>query len=169
MLRMIGAILILCGAGGFGIGKAVQFYRQLYTLRECCNALEILKCELNYTLMPLPRICRTTASRVKGPAAQFLLLYADKLDNGLPRTKAAAQSLEEARGLTLPNDAQMALLELFEGLGRYDLDGENRLLQMTMLRLNAAVERCETDKKPLAKSYAALGICTGLALVILMV
>ena len=169
MLKIIGVSLILCGAGGFGVAKAMQFYRQLRQLRDCVSALEILKCELNYTLMPLPRICRETASRVKAPVAQLLSLYANKLDNELPRTKAAAQAIEETRGLTLPSDAQLALLELLEGLGRYDLDGENRLLQMTTHRLNAALERIEKEKKPLAKGYAALGLCTGLALVILLV
>lgn len=169
MLKIIGVSLILCGAGGFGAAKAMQFYRQLRQLRECCNALEILKCELNYTLMPLSRICRETAGRIKGPVAQLLELYATKLENETPRTKAAAQAIEETRGLTLPSDAQLALLELFEGLGRYDLDGENRQLQMTTHRLNAALERIEKEKKPLAKGYAALGLCTGLALAILLV
>ena len=169
MLKTIGAVLVLSGAGGFGISKAMQFYRQLHQLREFYQMLELLKCELNYTLLPLPRICRLTAERVKGTASRYLLVYARKLEEGLPRTKAAAQSMEEVRGLTLPNDAQMALLELFEALGRYDLDGENRLLQMTAHRLNASIERCESEKKPLAKGYAVLGFCTGLALVILMI
>ena len=61
MLKIIGVCLILCGAGGFGVAKAMQFYRQLRQLRDCVSALEILKCELNYTLMPLPRICRSRA------------------------------------------------------------------------------------------------------------
>lgn len=169
MLRIIGAILVVGGAGAFGIGKSLQFYRQMRQLREFRSALEILKCELNYTLMPLPKLCRVTARRVDKTAAQYLNLYARKLEENLPRTKAASQAMEETRGLNLPNDAQMALLELFGALGRYDLDGENRLLQMTAHRLNAAIERCETEKKPMAKGYAALGICTGVALAILMV
>ncbi len=169
MLKIIGVIFVLCGAGGFGVSKAIQFYRQLRQLREFYNALEILKCEMNYTLMPLPRICRVTASRVKGAAAQYLLTYAEKLDGGLPRTKAAALSMEEVRSISLPNDAKMALLELFEALGGYDIDGENRLLQMTAHRLNAALERSEAEKKPLAKGYAALGFTAGLALVILLI
>ena len=40
---------------------------------------------------------------------------------------------------------------------------------MTAHRLNASIERCDSEKKPLAKGYAVLGICTGLALVILMI
>ena len=169
MLKMIGVILVVGGASGFGIGKGLQFYRQLRQLREFYNALEILKCELNYTLMPLPKLCRVTAQRVNGVAAAYLLRYAKKLEDNIPRTKAAAQCLEGIRGLSLPRDAQMALLELFGTLGRYDLDGENRLLQLTAHRLNAAIERYQTEKKPLARGYAVLGTCTGIALAILLI
>jgi len=52
-------------------------------------------------------------------------------------------------------------------LGRYDLDGENRVLQLTGQRLRAAQERFEKEKRPMAKSYAVLGMTTGIALVIL--
>ncbi len=166
MLKIIGIVLVLCGAGGFGIGKAVQFYRQMRQLRELCHALEILKCEMNYSLAELPKLCKTTGKRVGGSAGNFLLDYADALENGLPRTKAAQKAVEK---LSLPSDGQIALLELFGSLGRYELTGENRLIQMTLHRLKAALERCEKEKKPMAKGYAALGICTGIALVILMV
>ena len=62
----------------------------------------------------------------------------------------------------------MSLLELCSTLGRYDMEGENRMLQLSGQRLKAALERAEREKRPLAKSYASLGVCTGVALVILM-
>lgn len=166
MLKIIGIVLVLCGAGGFGIGKAAQFYKQMRQLREISHALEILKCEMNYSLAELPKLCRVTGRRVGGSAGNFLEVYAAALEDGLPRTKAAQRAVER---LSLPSDGQMALLELFGSLGRYELAGENRLIQMTLHRLKAATERCEKEKKPLAKGYAALGICTGIALVILIV
>ena len=166
MVKIIGIVLVLCGSGGFGIGKAVQFYRQLRQIRGFYNALEILKCEMNYSLAELPKLCRLTAKRSESATARFLLAYADALDAGLPRTKAAQQVVEP---LNLPADARMTLLELFSGLGRYELAGENRLIQLSQHRLRAGLERLEKEKKPLAKGYAALGVCTGIALVILMV
>ena len=169
MLRIIGIALVLSGAGGFGVGKMVQFYRQMRQLQEFRNALEIIKCEMNYTLSPLPKLCRTTAKRVSGAASSFLLAYADALDKGISRTKAAQTAMEQTKSLCLPKDATMAILELFGSLGRYELEGENRLLRLTAHRLNAAIARYESEKKPLAKGYAILGFCTGLAIVILIV
>ena len=166
MLKMVGIGLVLCGSASFGIGKAMQFYRQMRQLREFYNALEILKCEMNYSLAELPKLCKLTAKRSGRTASQFLLDYADALDAGLPRTKAAQRAAEK---VNLPPDACMTLLELFGALGRYELAGENSLIQLSQHRLKASLERCEQEKKPLAKAYATLGLCTGIALVILMV
>lgn len=168
MLKFIGAILIIGGAGGFGISKGCGYLRQVRQLREFSAALEILKCEMNYTLLPLSKLCEVTAKRSRGVCAQFFLNFSSFLDSGTPRARAASRAMNETRGLCLPSDAKLALLELCEALGRYDLDGENRLLQLAMHRLNAALARTETEKKPLVRSYAALGISVGVALTILM-
>ena len=169
MVKVIGALLVLSAAGGFGISRAVGFYRQVRLLHDFCGALEILKCELNYTMTPLPALCRATAKRTSGTVSAFLTSYADALERGIPRSRAAAAAMDGTKGLTLPGDAEMALLELFGTLGRYDLDGENRLLAATSHRLKTASERFEAEKRPLAKGYAVLGLCAGVALVILFV
>ena len=167
MIKWIGAGLILLGAGGFGVGKAAKFYRQMRQLRSFSNALEILKCELNYTLLPLPELCRVTAERSERVCACVLREYARLLEQGSPRKMAAAACLEN-NALCLPEEAQTALLDLFSSMGRYDLDGENRLLSRTQLRLEAAIRTGEAEKRPMVKGYAALGLCTGAALAILL-
>lgn len=168
MIRLIGAAMIICGAGSFGITKTVQFYRQQRQLRAFLNTLEILKCELNYTLFPLPKLCRVTAERSERSCALFLRKYAGLLENGSCRSVAARQALSNVK-ICLPPDAEIAVLELFSTLGRYDLDGEESILSLTQHRLKTALERGETEKRPMAKGYALLGICTGAAIAILLV
>ena len=165
MLKVIGIILIIGGSGGYGIARAVRLYRQLRQLRELLAALELLKCELNYTLLPLPELCSVTAKRSRGETQAFFTTFGKRVELG--RRHAAEEALEESR-LSLPSDAAMALLELCDNLGRFDLDGGNRLLTLTQERLRTALERTETEKRPLAKSYAVLGMAAGAALVILV-
>ena len=169
MIKVLGAVLVVLGAGGFGFARAIQFYRQLHQLRDFLSAVEILKCELNYTLCPLSVLCEHTAERSKGACAQYFRNFSKRITEGGPRGKSAAAAMEETKGLSLPPDAQMALLELLSSLGRYDLDGENRLLQLTGQRLRSALERFENEKKPLARGYAVLGFTAGIALVILFI
>lgn len=168
MIRAIGAFLILGASGGFGLAKSLSFRRQSRQLRQLVTLLELLRCELNYTLLPLPRLCVLTAQRCTGPTAACLAEYGRLLEECGSRCKAAEQALTQTRGLCLPEEAARVLCELLETLGRYELEGENRLLQMTGQRLCQIEQRLDTEKRPLARGYTALGFSTGLALVILL-
>ena len=169
MLRVLGGALVLLASGSFGITAGVRYYRAARHLQAFCRAIELLRCEINYSLQPLPEVCALVADRLAGPPAAFFRCFAAQLREPVSRDRAAAAALEAARGLQLPQDAVMAVLELCSALGRYDLDGENRMLDLTAKRLQAALARCEAEKRPRAKCYAALGLCTGLALLILAV
>lgn len=160
--------MIILGAGSFGIAKTAQFYRQQRQLRSFLNALEILKCEMEYTLYPLPKLCRITAERSDRICADFLRMYADSLDGGACRSAAAREAFNAVK-CVLPQDAGMAVLDLFSALGRYEVDGETNLLKLTQHRLKAALERGEAEKRPMAKGYTILGVCTGAAVAILLV
>lgn len=168
MIRWIGAAMIIFGAGSFGISKTVQFYRQQRLLRSFLHMLELLQCELTYTLYPLPKLCRITAERSDRLPASSLRCFASLLDRGLARSVAAREAFSDVK-CVLPPDAGTAVLELFSALGRYDLDGEIKLLKLARQRLNTALERGETEKRPIAKGYALLGVCTGAAVAILLV
>ena len=50
MYKLIGVIFIVMGAGGFGIAKGYGFFVQLNNVRAFSDALQLLKCEMNYTL-----------------------------------------------------------------------------------------------------------------------
>lgn len=169
MLRLLGGALVLLASGSFGITAGVRYYRAARHLQAFCRAVELLRCEINYSLQPLPEVCALVADRLTGPPAAFFRCFAAQLREPVSRDRAAAAALEAARGLQLPQDAVMAVLELCSALGRYDLDGEDRMLDLTAKRLQAALARCEAEKRPRAKCYAALGLCTGLALLILAV
>ena len=99
MIRTIGACLILGASGGFGLAKSIGFRRQSRQLRQLITLLELLRCELNYTLLPLPRLCVLTAERCTGAAAQCLLRYGQELEHCGSRHKAAGLALTETKGL----------------------------------------------------------------------
>lgn len=169
MLRLLGIVFVLGSSGWFAAGRILHYYRAVQHLRELHHGIEILKCELNYTLRPLAELYRLAATRLSGPVAQFFRQYAARLAAGEERQEAARRCLAQQRTLELPSDATLCLLELCDGLGRYDLEGENRLLQLAAHRVGAALERAEAEKRPMAKSCAVLALCAGAALVIITI
>ncbi len=169
MIKLLGSIFIVVGATAFGLGKGLQYYRQISQLRELLGAIEIIKCEMNYTMLPIPKVMEMTSQRIGGACGRFFSAYAQGLEKGRTRKAAMEDALESTKKLCLPNDAIFALMDLCASLGRYDIDGENRILQLSGQRIRCAYDKVENEKRPLIKSYAVLGFSTGMALVILLI
>ena len=71
MLRVLGGALVLLASGSFGITAGVRYYRAARHLQAFCRAIELLRCEINYSLQPLPEVCALVADRLAGPPAAF--------------------------------------------------------------------------------------------------
>lgn len=168
MIRLVGAVFVFCGACWIGLRKTLDFMQQISQLRHLFSAMEIVQCELNYTMYSVPKILEIVSNRVKGPCGAYFKNLSDQITMGTPREIAAQRAIENTPKLMLPSDALLALLEFSTSLGSYDLDGENRICKLSNLRVGQALERLEKDKRPLVKSYLVLGASTGIALVILM-
>lgn len=61
MLRVLGGALVLLASGSFGITAGVRYYRAARHLQAFCRAVELLRCEINYSLQPLPEVCALVA------------------------------------------------------------------------------------------------------------
>ena len=105
MLRVLGGALVLLASGSFGITAGVRYYRASRHLQAFCRAIELLRCEINYSLQPLPEGCALVADRLTGPPAAFFRCFAAQLREPGSRDRAAAAAMEAARGLQLPQDA----------------------------------------------------------------
>ena len=168
MIRVLGAVMVLLGATWIGIRKTLCYLSQISQLKTLSTSMEMLQCELNYTMYSVPKILDLISERSKAPWDHYFSQLSGEIGKGTPRELAARRSLEACPKLNLPGDALLALLEFSTALGSYDLDGENRICKLSSLRVSQSLERLEREKGPLVKSYIALGASTGIALIILM-
>ena len=90
MLRLLGGALVLLASGSFGITAGVRYYRAARHLQAFCRAVELLRCEINYSLQPLPEVCALVADRLTGPPAAFFRCFAAQLREPVSRPAAAA-------------------------------------------------------------------------------
>ncbi|MFQ6964430.1 MAG: hypothetical protein ACLRR6_10235 [Oscillospiraceae bacterium] len=49
MLELLGGALVLLASGSFGITAGVRYYRASRHLQAFCRAVELLRCEINYS------------------------------------------------------------------------------------------------------------------------
>lgn len=168
MLRIVGSFLVLLGAAGIGYGKTYRYYQGLSQMRECRRGMELVLCEMNYTLYSIPKLLSLVGAQLKGPAGNYLKNLGEVISQSIPRHKAPGIALERTKGFMLPRDGLMALIDWSTTLGQFDPEGENRMMKLSIDRMEQALQTYQEEKRQMAKSYTVLTISAGVALLILM-
>ena len=79
MIRWIGALLLMAGAAGLGLGAAAQLRTRVASLRSLVGALGQLERELTFRLTPMPELMERLARQSQGPAAYLFAHCRDHL------------------------------------------------------------------------------------------
>ena len=168
MLRLMGAGCIVAGSGAFGFAMAAASRREEKQLRQLLGALENLYCELSYRLTPLPNLCRGAAEGRSGAVSTFFLELARELEK---QTEADAQCCVKTvlASLELPPSLGRILSELGQTLGRFDLPGQLRGLELSIRETEQALRTIREGAPERRRSWQTLGLCVGAALAILFV
>ena len=169
MIKVLGAILVISGCGGFGIMVAAAHRRETAVLRSFLSALDLLECELEFRCASLPELCKTVGESSKGSIRQVFLLLRYELD------KQISPDVEKCMQIVLDEIPQIpqltvnAFLLLGQSLGRFDLEGQKKGLASVRAECKRILElhTCDQDKR--LRCYQTLGICAGAALAILFV
>lgn len=166
-IKLIGAVLVVTGCGGFGFAMAAAHRREEQALGQLLIALEYMECDLSCRLTPLPQLCRAAANAVTGPVHIFFGLLAEELE---AQVAPDAQSCVRAAAERMPGLSQsmrLQLLELGNTLGRFDLPGQLRGLRSAQNRCRLSLEELTRNRDNRLRSYQTLGLCAGAALAIL--
>ena len=166
-VKLIGAVLVFTGCGGFGFSMAAAHRREEQALRQLLAALEYMECDLSCRLTPLPQLCRAASNAVTGPVHTFLLRLEEELNAQTAPDAACCVQTVTAQLPGLPPRLSAHLLELGTCLGRFDLPGQLRGLRSAQQRCHMTLEELRINRDVRLRSYQTLGLCAGAALAIL--
>ena len=166
-LKWIGAILIVLGCGGFGAALAASHRREESALRQLVAALDLMECELQYRLTPLPELCRQAGAESRGCVREVLLRLSDELDAQIAPEVASCMHAALSAVKDLPSRTAEALELLGSSLGRFDLTGQLKGLESVRAACRRELEGLTSNRDVRLRSYQTLGFCAGAALVIL--
>ena len=168
-LKGIGALLILAGCGGTGFSIAAGYRREESCLRQMIQMLQFMECELQYRLTPLPELCKRTAGEVTGSLRTVMRDLARELDwQTLPDANSCMQAAI-SHSSDLPNRIKRLLRRLGASLGRFDLEGQYRDLQILRADCEEQLTALKKNTQTRLRCYQTLGLCAGFALVILLI
>ena len=168
-VKYLGAILIFAACGTMGMSFASAHKQKERQLQQLIAAVRFMACELEYRQTPLPQLMRLCAAEIGGMIGRVFTQLSVELERQIAPDAACCMASVVAQMPKLPTLVQEKLLLLGRTLGRFDLSGQ-------LSGLEAVAQLCKRDLDGLLinrdarlRSYMTLGLCAGLALVILFV
>lgn len=166
-VRIIGAILVIAGCGGFGISVAAGYRREEEGLRQMLRMVKFMQWELKYRMTPLPELCRQAAGEGKGQLRDVMLGFAAELDKQKEPDVYSCMRTVLHRADGLPRRIRRLFSQLGRSLGRFDLDGQLESLEAVAAACREQLTQLQNSKIKNLRSYRTLGLCAGAALAIL--
>ena len=169
--------MVLKLAGGIFVGVASLMSgwmarqglsRQLRLLRELRLGLELMGQEMELHMPPMPELFETVGRQIGGEIGELFVGTAVNMASvtGRPLNIALKLQMEGMPGISA--ELRAMLLELAGALGRYDLGGQARTLRLYQDRLDRMILELEGVRRQKAKAWMTASVCSGLALILLL-
>ncbi len=135
------------------------------------DALLRIRHELLYRLTPLPEIFTVLSGSRNCEIADFFSQLASMLSSMQACTVSYAcrKAFAQTRGLCLSSAARDTLLSLFDSLGKYDTEGSVQAIDLALSRLREEAKALQSGAAARCRTYLTLGICTGLAMAVILI
>lgn len=170
MLKMIGLSMILAASSAMGLRLAATAKRQQTQTLALIDAILRLRHELQCSLTPLPQAFSLLSRSENREIGAFFGNIATRVQcaDGCAVGFACRRALTKTAGLCLPEAARQALISLFDTLGKYDLEGNLQALDLALSRLREQARTLRDQVRGRCRTYLTLGVCTGLAVAVIL-
>lgn len=167
-IKVMGAIIIVLGCGGYGLLLTKAHRQEVQALRQLRAALETMEAELQYRMTPLPELCRLGAAQSGGQLNTVLTALAGELDKQNTAQVESCMDLALGQSNDLPCQCRGVLMRLGRSMGRFDLSGQMQALEGCREECSRILENLECDQTQRLRDYRTLSFCAGAALAILL-
>lgn len=166
--RIIGAVLLMAGCGGFAVALAAHNARQKQLLRQLMRIVNEMEWELKFRLTPLPELCIHSAETVHGELKKVFVEFGNRLNRGWEGDVSGCMNALAANP-EIPVRVRNCLRELGGCLGRFDLETQLEGLKTVKEKIRHELEALNENGKERIRSYQTLALCAGAALAILLI
>ncbi len=168
-IKILGAVLIILGCGGFGFRIAAAHLKEEKSLRQLVVLLDYMECELQYRLTSLPVLCRQAAAEGNTQLHRAFLYLACELENQIAPDVDRCMNAALEKVKEMPIYTREAMLLLGRTLGRFDMEGQLKGLEIVRQQCRRELDKLCSNKEMRLRSYQTLGLCAGAAMAILLI
>ncbi len=169
MLKLLSCIVLISCSSLLGFVKSSSFKARRHELETIIEILRLLDMEITYKKEPLARSFRKLYSLRTCWFTQLL----DTCGKMVKEQNSLDKSWEISKmkcGIKEPlADEDIDILnDLIMGLGKSDSEGQHRLFEPAILRLQSNLKEAYTKEQKLGKMYISLGTAAGVVTSILL-
>lgn len=153
-----------------GLRLAATAKKQQTQTLALIDATLRLRHELQYNLTPLPEVFELLSRAANREIGAFFGNIAARVQRveGCAVGFACRRSLAKTPGLCLPEGTRQTLMSLFDTLGKYDLEGNLQAIDLALSRLREQARGLHDSVRARCRTYLTLGVCTGLAVAVIL-
>lgn len=167
--KWIGAVMVFLACGGFGFSMAASYRKEIAVLRQIEHMTNLMESELIYRLTPLPELCRKVGKAVGGITRRVLESLAQELEYQIRPDVSSCMYSALNHVNAIPRSAERIYTRLGMSLGEYDLTGQLQGLASVRQNCTCILQSLNENREQRIRGYQTLGLCAGLALVILFI
>lgn len=169
IVKLFGGLCVVLACGGCGFMIAANARREVMTLRQLIDILDLVECELSYRMLPLAQLFRSSVGVGNGCINRFFRCLADELEmhSALNVEKCVNSAITSCPDL--PPLIIQRVKELGKTLGRFELTEQLKCIRGINDENRKLLDKLIEDHESKTRSYKTLGLCAGAALVILFI
>lgn len=167
--RIIGAFLVIIGCSGIGILVASAHRNQTKTLRQFIMLLNLMECELAYRHTALPDLCRQLSNNSNGVIMTVFSVLSKELEKQISPDVEQCMHVALKKAGNIPPKVTESFLLLGQSLGRFDLEGQLKGIEMTKSETQRILQEYTDNQDSRIRCYQTLSICAGAAVAILFI
>jgi len=170
LIKLLGAIILVGATTWVGLGAAQNLKRRENMLRAFASAMEQLAARLSFDLAMLPQVISDLSKEGPYLTQSFFkvcLAGLEDLDSS-PFSQIWERAVKTAAE-GIGEEGKNALCAAGAIIGRYGLEAQLGSLMGCEARLRALADSAHLECASKSKMYTALGVCSGLMAVIVLI
>lgn len=165
-MRLIGAVLLIAAAAGFGMIRASQLRQRPVVLHAVCDALAVLKNDIVSRGMTIPDTLAHVSFQCAETIRPFFLTVCLCLKESTDRFSEIWNKGAETLSPYLNHRELETLRELGVHLGKYEVKAQAEALDVCIKALENDARTAFQDSKQFGRLYMGLGLTVGTMLAV---
>ncbi len=167
--RILGAVFVIVGCGSVGRLVAASKRNEMRTLRDLIAILDLIECELQYRVTPLPGLCHIICAHTNGVLKQLFLSFTEELEKQISPNVEVCMKAAIEKTAHLPELTKGCVTLLGQTLGNYELEGQLRSILSVRDECTRILTAFSKDIDVRIRCYQTLSLCAGAALAIIFI